>query len=449
MDLPTGVLLGSYQIVKKIGQGQLGAVYKGLDTRSSQYVAIKVLNPRFVLDRAFVHRFLEEARQAAQLKHPHLVRVHETGQTPPLYYFVMDYVQGVPLSMLVQKWRPVPLTWIVPVIAPAGAALDYVHALGLVHQGVQSSNILIGERDQVTLTDFGLIRAVRSSSLDGGCFLLGSPTYLSPEQAQGRVAGQASDLYALGIVVYEMLAGQPPYGATPPLALLMQHVFEPLPPLSQYNPQVPPSVEQVLQKALEKDPRQRPGSASAFVTALNEAIQEHLSTLRQEVVRCPLRLRPGGIPGQFGAASWIAPSRRWARPADQAAQAPSPGGRPRLAPSASAETPSTERPAPIPARAAQTQGFSPREVAAALLCAPGPGPDDELLAGTPSFSPVDPSPEPQSCPTPAAKAAPAKVTEQETPVETSVPFPNRVLLGLLFLILLALLGLIPLLLRLF
>jgi len=255
-----GKTLGQYQIVEEIGRGGMAIVYRAYQTSLQRYVAIKVLPPQFTFDTTFVQRFLQEARAAARLEHPHIVTIHDVGQQGDLYYIVMQELKGEPLNRLIQREGPLPLERVVRIVAQVASALDYAHAQGFVHRDIKPSNIIVGPDDHATLTDFGIAKAAEGTTLTKTGMLIGTPAYMSPEQVRGRRVDHRADIYALGVVCYEMLTGQVPFGGETP-AVLHAHVYEPLPPLRSRRPDLPPALEKVLEKALAKEPEARYDSA--------------------------------------------------------------------------------------------------------------------------------------------------------------------------------------------
>lgn len=277
-----GESLGKYQIIEEVGRGPFGIVYKGQASFINRHVAIKVLDPYLALDTNLVTQFLDEAKQAAQLRHPNLVPIHEIPRQGPPYFFVMDYLPGESLATIIQKQGPLPPGWVVPVIAQVASALDYLHSQGLVHQGVKPSNIIVSAGGRAVLTDFGIARAAERAQLPCRGIALETALYMAPEQVKTDGATAASDLYALGVVTYEMLTGHPPFTAATPMAVFMRHAFEAPPDMDRTASQVSESVEGAVRWVLEKDPQSRPESASAFVMSLNHAVHGH--TLEPELI---------------------------------------------------------------------------------------------------------------------------------------------------------------------
>lgn len=270
-----GRTIAQYHIVELIGQGGMANVYKAHQPSINRYVAIKVLPAQFTRDPNFVKRFEQEARAIAALEHPHILPVYDFGQQDDLYYMVMRYVKGGTLSDKMHK--SLANDYIVKIIGDVARALDYAHKQGIVHRDIKPSNILMDENGEVQLADFGIAKIVQgpdSTHLTSTGSILGTPTYMAPEQAEGGAVDGRTDIYSLGIVLYELLAGRPPYQADTALSLLLMHLNEPLPPPRSINPQIPEPLERVVIKALEKEPDKRYQSAAELDEALKEALRE-------------------------------------------------------------------------------------------------------------------------------------------------------------------------------
>jgi serine/threonine protein kinase/photosystem II stability/assembly factor-like uncharacterized protein len=276
-----GTVLGKYEIQAEIGRGGMGVVYRGYDPALDRYVAIKVLAPHLVWETEFVQRFLREARAAARLKHASIVTIHDVGQAEGCYYFVMEHLEGSTLTEIIRQRGPLPPDEALSILRPLADALDYACRRGLVHRDIKPGNVIVDLAGHVTLTDFGIARAVRETRLTTTGTIVGTPEYMSPEQAQGLTADARSDQYSLAIVAYEMLSGRVPFEADSTLALLHMIVYNPLPPIRQANPNLPVGVEGVLKKALAKDPGDRYEKTTTFVEALGQALAG------EEIVKTP------------------------------------------------------------------------------------------------------------------------------------------------------------------
>lgn len=268
----TGRTLGNYEILEEIGRGGMAQVYRAYQPSLNRNVAIKILPPQLALDRQFVDRFVREARAAASLRHPHIVIIHDVGEQDGLYYMVMEYLSGQTLRQLIKNEGPLPPARATKITEQLATALDYAHRHGFVHRDVKPSNIFVGEGDRVTLTDFGIAKAAsEAQQLTRTGTLMGTPEYMSPEQAEGRSVDYRSDLYALGVVLYHMLTGRVPFRRPTPAATLHAVIYEPPPPPRQLNPSIPPAVESVVLKSVAKQPEQRYQKGAELVADLQAA----------------------------------------------------------------------------------------------------------------------------------------------------------------------------------
>ncbi len=265
MTFMTGHYLGKYEIQTEIGRGGMGIVYKGFDTVLQRPVAVKVLPPALAVDQEFVQRFRREAILAARLHHPHIVIVHDVGEQNGIHYIVMDYLQGQTLDRWMQQQGPLPAELALRVIQQVADALDYAHEQGVIHRDIKPSNIMLSPSGHVTLMDFGLVRATEGTGVTRSGILIGTPEYMAPEQVMGQPADRRTDVYALGVVVYQLLTGQVPFPRTTPPAIFHAHVYESPPPPRTLRPDLPPAVEAVMLKALAKQPEQRYAQAGALV----------------------------------------------------------------------------------------------------------------------------------------------------------------------------------------
>jgi serine/threonine protein kinase len=274
-----GNTIGDYQIVEELGRGAMAVVYRAYQPSLNRYVALKVLSPELSLDQEFVQRFQREARAAASLQHPNIVFIHDVGQQEGpgraggIYYLVMEYLEGETLKDLMRREAPLPPQRVAHIVEQVSAALDYAHQRGSIHGDIKPTNIFVGKGDHVTVTDFGIARAARETQqLERAGVLVPPLEYMSPEQARGEAVDHRSDLYALGVVLYQTLVGRMPFGGTTPQAVLQDVIHQSPPPPRQYNPNLSPALEAVILKALAKDPRQRFQRAAEMVKALRQAL---------------------------------------------------------------------------------------------------------------------------------------------------------------------------------
>jgi serine/threonine protein kinase len=277
MEDLTGKQFGHYQIVAPLGEGGMAAVYKAYQPSMERYVAIKVLPRHMVTSEEFVLRFRREAKLLAQLQHPHILSVFDYGEADGYPYIVMPFVQGGTLSELIQK-RSLSLADVRRIITQLGSALSYAHARGMIHRDIKPSNVLIDESNNCLLTDFGLARMVEASiKITTSGTVMGTPAYMSPEQGAGSQIDPRSDIYSLGIILYEMVTGRVPYEAETPVAVVFKHIQDPLPSARKLNPNLPESLELILLKALAKNPDDRYQTAEDFVQAIQKALPENNS----------------------------------------------------------------------------------------------------------------------------------------------------------------------------
>jgi putative two-component system response regulator len=265
-----GGVVGSYRLMERIGRGGMATVYRAYHPALDRYVAIKVLPEFFAEDPAYRERFQHEARSVARLRHPNILQVFDFGHDDTTAFIVMELVEGGTLADRINA--PMPLDAALSVLEPVAAALDYAHSRDVLHRDIKPSNILLREDGAPVLADFGLALmtgAARRLTAVGA--VMGTPEYMSPEQACDERIGPASDRYALAAVAYEMLAGRVPFQADTPAAVLLSHVTRPMPAMHELTGELLAHVEEVLRRGLAKNPDDRYASASIFVRALRPA----------------------------------------------------------------------------------------------------------------------------------------------------------------------------------
>jgi serine/threonine-protein kinase len=262
------LLNNRYRLLTQAASGGMAVVYKAHDLTLNRIVAVKILRENFADDPGFRARFQSEAQAAANLAHPNIVTVYDFGQDGNRSYIVMEYVEGRDLKSVIRSDAPLPLNRAIDLMAQACAALGYAHRAGLVHCDVKPQNMLVTPDGRLKVTDFGIARAISASVAQNVETVWGTPHYFSPEQAAGEPPTPASDVYSLGVVMYEMLANRLPFDADDHTDLALQHLRDEPPPLASLNPTVPIQVEQLIDRAMAKEPEARFRTADQFGRAL-------------------------------------------------------------------------------------------------------------------------------------------------------------------------------------
>ena len=274
----TGKTLGNYRIIERIGRGGMATVYRAYQPALERYVAVKVIHPQLASDdEQFLKRFQREAKSVAALRHSNIVQVFDFGVQDDLTYMVMEYLEGGTLkdelNALAEKGETMPMKDVQRIFQDIASAIDYAHRQGMVHRDVKPANVMMTTKGDVILTDFGVARIIGGAQYTVTGAVTGTPAYMSPEQGQGERGDERSDVYALSVVLYEMVTGRVPFDADTPLAVIFKHISDPLPIPRQLNPAIPIAVENVILKGLAKEPDDRYQTVAAMASALVSAIE--------------------------------------------------------------------------------------------------------------------------------------------------------------------------------
>lgn len=264
---------GRYELLARVGGGGMALVYKAKDLLLGRFVAVKVLRQQFMHDDDFVKRFRREAQAAASLSHPNIVSIYDVGQEEDTHYIVMEYIDGANLNEIIRDRAPLQVEEAVRIASQICDALDHAHHNQIIHRDIKPHNILIGNNGRVKVTDFGIARAVTSSTITQTGSVVGSVHYFSPEHAKGVTTGEKSDIYSLGIVLYQMLTGRLPFLGESPISVALKHLQEPFEQPRLVNPHIPQSVENVILRAMRKNPQERYTSASSMLADLETCLQ--------------------------------------------------------------------------------------------------------------------------------------------------------------------------------
>lgn len=271
-----GQTLGKYRLVARLGRGGMAEVYKAYQPGLDRYVGIKVLHAHLVDDQDFIGRFEREALAIGKLRHPNIVQAVDFDRAGETYFMAMEFIDGPTLKDELKARRaagqPLTMPEISRIFTALCSAIDYAHSRGMVHRDIKPANVMINDEGQVVLTDFGIARIVGATQYTQTGALSGTPAYMSPEQGQGERGDERSDIYSLGVMLYEMITGIVPYDADTPFAVIMKHISEPLPLPSRINPDIPEPVERIVLKAMSKSPDDRYQTAGEMARALRDAV---------------------------------------------------------------------------------------------------------------------------------------------------------------------------------
>ena len=279
-DLSGELIDGRYQLTRQVANGGMASIYEAIDTRLDRKVAVKIMHPHLAQDEAFVNRFIREAKAAAALSHPNIVAVQDQGWNQngvPAVFIVMELIEGYTLRDYLNERGRFEIKDAINYLTPILSALSAAHDLGIVHRDIKPENILISKEGRIKIADFGLARGelIGSTMTVESSVILGSVSYLSPEQVQRGVADSRSDVYAVGIVAFEMLIGEKPFLGDSPIQIAYMHVNQEIPSLRSKRKEIPPALDELIMKATNRDPDQRPRNAGEFLKSL-EAIQHEI-----------------------------------------------------------------------------------------------------------------------------------------------------------------------------
>ena len=263
---------GRYQILETIGGGGMANVYKAHDVILNRKVAVKVLRPQFSDDDEFIRRFRREAQAATSLAHPNVVNIYDVGEEEDLYYIVMEYVNGLTLKQLISEQGVISIEKIVDIMKQITSAIAHAHANHIVHRDIKPHNILISENGEAKVTDFGIARAMTSATITHTNSVMGSVHYLSPEQARGGLVNEKSDIYSLGVVLYEMVTGRVPFSGDTAVSIAIKHLQKEVPSPKKLRPSIPQSIENIILRATAKDPFHRYNTAKEMEADLQTAL---------------------------------------------------------------------------------------------------------------------------------------------------------------------------------
>lgn len=275
LDDLVGQMLTEYKITGKLGQGGMATVFKAVQTTLKRPAAIKILSPQMAQDTALLARFHQEAISAANLEHPHIVPIYEVDEAQGYHFIAMKYIDGDSLKRIIAREGRLALSRVQSLVDQVAEALDYAHGRGFVHRDVKPSNVMVTAEDYAYLMDFGLSRAVVSSQLTVAGTVMGTPDYMSPEQAQGdEDIDRRTDIYSLGAMLYEMLTGQVPFHGLSPAAVIMAQITQPPQSVLISHPDLPDEVDAMIQRAMAKERSERYETASELAAALRSVIRE-------------------------------------------------------------------------------------------------------------------------------------------------------------------------------
>ena len=253
MMIRKGMFIGDrYEIIDKVGSGGMSDVYKAMDHKLNRFVAVKVLKAEFCQDKSFISKFKIEAQAAAGLAHPNIVNVYDVGEDQGIHYIVMELIDGITLKKYVEKKGKLSVKDAVSIAIQVAQGIEAAHNNGIVHRDIKPQNIIISREGKVKVTDFGIARAASANTINSNA--MGSVHYISPEQARGGYIDEKSDIYSLGITIYEMITGRVPFEGDSTVTIALQHIQEEIPSPKLFVPDLPISVEKIIEKCTQKKP---------------------------------------------------------------------------------------------------------------------------------------------------------------------------------------------------
>ena len=317
MSTQENILNNRYQLLAQHGSGGMSVIYRAIDLALGRQVALKILRPSLTSDPVFLERFRQEARNVANLQHPNIVTVHDVGQDGNTHFIVMELIEGDDLKKIIRAEAPFTIDATLDIIIKVCAGIGYAHRAGLVHADVKPQNVLMLENNLLKVTDFGIAQAfVATKPGERQKIVWGSPHYFSPEQATGKYPTPASDVYSIGIVMFEMLTGRLPFSGSDQQELALAHIRKPAPHLMEFNPNLPESLDRIIQKVLAKEPDARYSKADQLGRILDAYREQGLHKTANSV---PVAVANNGLKQQDSPAlgAPTAPSMKAVPPFEQ------------------------------------------------------------------------------------------------------------------------------------